>query len=154
MSFKVLIPYNFTPNDNKSIDFAGRRYGEYEEVEITLFHAFTPVPEMTIKETPVMKKVVHNAAILQLRQNERKKKLEAAREKLMTYGIDGRSIHCIFTPVKVDVAMDLVRLWREGTYDVVILNRNPGNIVNFFSRSISKRIAQHTEGGIGLYIVN
>ena len=151
MSFNILIPYNFTPNDNKAIDFVGRRYGEHE---VTLFHAFTPVPEMNIKETPVMKKVVHNAAILQLRQNELKKALEAAREKLMTYGIDGRRIQCVFTPVRVDVAMDIVRLWKNGEYDVVVLNRNPGNIVNFFSRSISKRIAQHTEGGIGLYIVH
>ena len=154
MSFKILIPYNFTPNDDKAIDFVGRRYGKLEEVAVTLFHAFTPLPEMTIKENPVMKKVVHNAAILQLQQEERKKALEAARETLMAYGIDKSRIQCIFAPVKGDVAMDIIRVWKTGEYDVVVLNRNPGSIVNFFSRSISKRIAQHMEGGIGLYIVN
>lgn len=154
MSVKILIPYNFSPNDRKAVDFAGQRYSERQGVEVTLFHAYTPVPEMDIRDTPIMKKVIHNASVLQLQQDERKNALERERERLMKQGIAGHNVHCIFRPVRVDVATDIIRLWKEGKFDVVVLNRNPGNIVNFFSRSISKRIVRHIEGGIGVHIVN
>ncbi|WDP92576.1 MAG: universal stress protein [Desulfobacter sp.] len=154
MSVKILIPYNFTPNDSRAVDFVGERYSERQGVEVTLFHAYTPVPEMDIKDTPVMKKVIHNTAVLQLKQDERKKALEEVREQLMAHGIAGHHVNCIFKPVRKDVAADIIGLWKEGKYDVVVLNRNPGNIVNFFSRSISKQIVRHIEGGIGVHIVN
>jgi len=154
MSVNILIPYNFTPNDRKAVDFVSQRYSQREGVQITLFHAYTPVPEMDIRDTPIMKKVIHNASLLQLQQDERRNVLEAAREQLMNNGIAGDQIRCIFRPVRVDIATDIIRLWKEGQFDVVVLNRNPGNIVNFFSRSISKRIVRHIEGGIGVHIVN
>ncbi len=154
MSVKILIPYNFTPNDLKAVDFAGQRYSQRQGVEVTLFHAYTPVPEMDIKDSPIMKKVIHNASVLLLQQDERKAALEEAGRRLMTHGIADRHVHCIFRPVRVDIATDIIRLWKEGKFDVVVLNRNPGNIVNFFSRSISKRIVRHIDGGIGVHIIN
>ena len=42
MPINILIPYNFKVNDEIAIEFVGQRYGERKEVEITLFHAFTP----------------------------------------------------------------------------------------------------------------
>ncbi len=154
MSVKVLIPYNFTPNDRKSIDFVGHRYSERDGLEVTLFHAYTPIPEMDVKDTPLMKKVIHNTSFLLLEQDNHKKALEEAKAQLMNHGISGERIQCIFRPVRKDVATDIIRLWRDGQYDVVVLNRNPGNIVNFFTRSISKRIVRHVQGGIGVHIVN
>ena len=154
MSVKILIPYNFTPNDEKAIDFVGHRYSEREGVEVTLFHAYTPIPEMDIRDTPIMKKVIHNASVLMLQQDNQRKALETARHRLMNHGIAGHNVQTIFRPVRVDVASDIIRLWQEGKFDVVVLNRNPGNIVNFFSRSISKRIVRHVQGGIGVHIVN
>ena len=154
MSVKILIPYNFTPNDEKAIDFVGHRYSEREGVEVTLFHAYTPIPEMDIRDTPIMKKVIHNASVLMLQQDNQRKALETARHRLMNQGIAGHNVQTIFRPVRVDVASDIIRLWQEGKFDVVVLNRNPGNIVNFFSRSISKRIVRHVQGGIGVHIVN
>ena len=154
MSVKILIPYNFTPNDEKAVDFVVRRYSERNGVEVTLFHAYTPIPEMDVRDTPIMKKVIQNASFLLLQQDERKKVLEEARLTLMGHGIPGNHVRTIFRPVKTDVATDIIRLWKEGKFDVVVLNRNPGNIVNFFTRSISKRIVRHVQGGIGVHIVN
>ncbi len=34
MAVKILIPYNFTLNDEKSIDFAGQRYARRKDDEI------------------------------------------------------------------------------------------------------------------------
>ncbi|MCG8617195.1 MAG: universal stress protein [Desulfobacterales bacterium] len=154
MSVNILIPYNFSPNDEKAVDFVGQRYAERHGVAVTLFHAYTPVPEVDIRDTQIMKQVVHNVSVLKLKQDERQRALEEVRHQLMRHGIAADNIQCVFTPVKTDIATDIINLWKEGRFDVVVLNRNPGNIVNFFSRSISKRIVRHVNGGIGVHIVN
>ncbi len=154
MAVKILIPYNFTLNDEKSIDFVGNRYARRKEVEITLFHAFTPVPEIDIRDNPIMNKMIRNTSYLRGQQDEQKNALEAARQKLIEYGFAGRHIDCRYIPVRQDIADDIIWLWKTEKFDVVVLNRNPGNIINYFSRSISKRVTRHVEGGIGVHIVN
>ncbi len=131
------------PNDRKSIDFVGHRYSERRNIHVTLFHAYTPVPQIDTQDSPIMAKVVQNTALLRLKQEEQKHALEGAKKQLMNHGIAGTNINCIFKPVNIDIAADIIQLWKEGEFDVVVLSRNPGNIVNFFSRSISKRIVRH-----------
>jgi len=154
MAVKILIPYNFTMNDEKSIDFVGHRYAGRKDVEITLFHAFTPVPEIDTRNNPIMDKVSRGTSYLRGQQDEQKNALEAAGQKLKDYGFAGHHIHCLYIPIRQDVARDIIWLWKTEKFDVVVLNRNPGNIINYFSRSISKRVTRHVEGGIGVHIIN
>lgn len=154
MPVNILIPYNFTEKDELAIDFVGRRYAKRKEVEITLFHAFTPVPNIDTRNNPIMDKVSRGTSYLRVQQEEEKRALEAARQALMNYGFAGHHIHCLYQPVQQDIADDIIRLWKKEKFDVVVLNRNPGNIINYFSRSISKRVTRHVEGGIGVHIVN
>ncbi|HGY12051.1 MAG TPA: hypothetical protein ENK36_06780, partial [Desulfobacterales bacterium] len=99
MAVKILLPYNFTLNDEKSIDFVGNRYARRKEVEITLFHAFTPVPEIDTRDNPIMNKMIRNTSYLRGQQDEQKNALEAARQKLIEYGFAGRHIDCRYIPV-------------------------------------------------------
>ena len=154
MAVKILIPYNFSENDALSITFVGHRYKNRRDVSITLFHAHMPIPTIDPHENPIMKKVIQNTAYLRQQQEEQHQALIDAKNKLQDFGFDNAHIHSLFTPVKKDVASDIISLWKRENFDVVVLNRNPGNIVNFFTRSISKRIVRHIEGGIGVHIVN
>ncbi len=152
MTVHVLIPYNFTRNDDRSIEFVGTHYVKQKDVEITLFHVYTPVPEIDIRDSPIMEKVAHNASFLRLAQDEQKNLMEEAKKQLMNFGFAGHRIHCLFRPVHTDIAADIIHLWKEGRFSAVVLNRNPGNIINFFNRSISKRITRYIPGGV--HIVN
>ncbi len=154
MPVNILIPYNFTANDETAIDFVGQRYAKRKEVEITLFHAFTPVPEIDPRNNPIMDKVIQNTSYLRVQQEGEKQAMEAAKLALVNYGFDGHHIHCLYRPKRQDIADDIIQLWKREKFDVVVLNRNPGNIINYFSRSISKRVTRHVEGGIGVHIVN
>jgi len=154
MAIRILIPYNFTMNDEKSIDFVITRYARKKDVEITLFHAFSPVPEIDIRNNPIMGKMTSSTSYLLSQQDEQKNALESAKQKLINSGFVGHNIHCLYKSMEKDIANDIIRLWKVGKFDVVVLNRNPGNIINYFSRSISKRITGHGEGGIGVHIVN
>lgn len=154
MAFKILIPYNFTRNDEKVLHFVGENYHEQKDVDITLFHAFTAIPEIDVKNNPIMEKMKSNMSYLRMQQEERRLALEEAVKMLMNYGIAQPQIHCLFAPIQNDIAADIIRLWKNENYDLIVLNRNPGNIINYFTRSTSKRITGYKNGEIRVHLVN
>ena len=154
MTIDILIPYNFTINDVKSIDFVEQRYGSEEKANITLFHAYTPVPEIDITNNPIMEKITHQTAYLRYKQKERRNALWEVRQKMMDQGFNGDNINCIFIPIKQDIAVDIINLVESGKFNIIVLNNNPGNILNYFSRSISKRLTQYFGRETEIHIVN
>ena len=154
MVVKILIPYNFKPNDEKAVHYTGRRYSKEKEVEITLFHAFASVPEINVKNNTIMEKMKLNLYYLHQQREERRQALEKVRLVLVDYGFASQNIHCLLRPIKTNIAADIIQLWKLENFHVVVLNRNPGNILNYFSRSISKRLTQCSDGVINVHIVN
>ena len=154
MAIKILVPYNFTENDEKALQFLGEKYGKEKEIEITLFHAYTPVAEIDVVHNPIMEKMKSNLSYLRMQQEEKKQAMENGKQILIDHGMAEHSVECLFTPVKTDIASDIINLWKREAYDVVVLNRNPGNIVNYFTRSTSKRVSQYRGGVIGVHVVN
>ncbi|MCP4673228.1 MAG: hypothetical protein GY857_18205 [Desulfobacula sp.] len=154
MAVRMLIPYNFTRNDEKAVHFVGKRYNRKKEVEITLFHAFVPVPEINVKNNPIMEKMKPTVSYLYQKQEEHKQALEKVKKTLINHGFASDHVHCLFQPVNRDIAADIIQLWKLAKFDIVVLNRNPGNIINYFSRSTSKRITRYNDGAIGVHIVN
>lgn len=154
MAVNILIPYNFTRNDEQAIDFVGQRYAGHKDVKITLFHAFTPVPEFDINDNPIMKKVIRNTAYLKCQQEDQKEALNQARKKLMNHGFAEHHIQCLFMPAKKDIADSIIALCKTDNFNVVVLNRNSGNIINYFSRSISKKVTSQMDKSIRVHIVD
>lgn len=54
---KILLPFNFTENDNKALDFAIRTYAGHEDAHITLYNAHTPAPDIDMRSDPVMERM-------------------------------------------------------------------------------------------------
>ena len=154
MTVDILIPYNFTINDTKSIDFVKQKYSSDKETKITLFHAYTPVPKIDITNNPIMEKITSQTSYLRYKQQERKNALWEVRQDFIDQGFDGDNINCIFTPIKQDIAVDIINIVESGKFNVIVLNNNPGNILNYFSRSISKRLAQYFDRETEIHIVN
>ncbi len=50
-SEKILLPYNFTGYHQRALDFVIRTFSHLKDVEVTLFHTYTPVPEIDMRET-------------------------------------------------------------------------------------------------------
>ena len=91
MTIKILIPYNFTLNDEKSIEFVGQRYRGKADVNITLFHGYAPVPEIDVKNNPIMEKMKANVSYLRMQQEEQRQALEDAIVESARAGQEGPS---------------------------------------------------------------
>ncbi len=154
MSNKVIIPYNFTVNDEKSIDFVIERYRDVKDVSLTLFHIYREVPEVYSKSDPLMEKMNRAGSFFRQQLHEHEKGLEVIKERLVLSGFNSNNVQCLFSALKDDIATDLIGQIKKDNYDTVVLNHNPGNIINFFTRSVSKRVFQILKSRVSIHIVN
>ena len=54
---KVLVPYNFTAQEEKTLDFVVGTYANRDDVQITLFNAYTPLPTVDMDASPELSKM-------------------------------------------------------------------------------------------------
>ena len=156
---KVLVPYNFTKNDEKAVDFVIGRFANDKNVEVTLLHAYTPVPDIDFRDNPIMEKMASNLTYLRQKIGEREAEMKAAGDRLLQHGFSADQVRYIFRPVKKDVTQDIIDLIGRGSKRVDICPlgycdldshvsqpTNPGNthLVSFF------KVKFH-DGRIGSY---
>ena len=139
-SQKILLPYNFTILDQKALDFASRTFSRLEEIEITLFHTYTPLPEIEAESTSVMGKLKGNLSYLSQKIMQQETELNAVAEKLLQGGFTQNRIHTVFKPRKKDIAAVIIELVTKDKFNVVVINHKPGKASRFFTGSVFSKV--------------
>ena len=133
---KLLLPQNFTPNDRKALDFVVDTFGQLEDIEVTLFHAYTPLPPVDVSQSTVTEKLRSNMSFLQQQVQEKEAGLKAIKAELVEKGFAETSIHQVFKPRKKDIAGEVVDLYGQTHFEFLVLNRKPGKVSRFFTGSV------------------
>jgi hypothetical protein len=141
-------------NDDKSLVFVIQKYSHDKDVRVTLFHAYTPVPVIDVRNNPIMEKMSGNLSYLKQCQESREEELQKAKEKLVKGGFETSQVDYIFTSLKSNIATDIITLVREKKFNVVVMNRTPNKIAKFFMRSVSKKISDGLKGAADVYVLN
>lgn len=137
---KILLPYNFTGNDKKALDFVCRTYSDKKDAEVTLFNAYSPVPTIEMRGSPIMEQMNETLSYLSHRVKEQEKELQTIKNHLLGKGFSEDKIQIVFEPKKKDVATDIIDLTHKGKFNIVVLNRKPGKIARFFTGSVSNKV--------------
>jgi nucleotide-binding universal stress UspA family protein len=137
---KILLAYNFTSLDQKAVDFAIDTFAHLQDVEITIFNAYTPVPEIETVDTSITGKLKSSLSYLTQQIVQRETELNEARQMLLQGGFGEGRINTEFRPRKRDIASEIIELARTNGYDVVILNRKQARVTRFFSGSVSHKV--------------
>ncbi len=137
---KILLAYNFTPLDQKAVDFAINAFAHLNDVEITLFNAYTPVPEIETVDTSITGKLKSSMGYLAQQIVQRETELNAVRQILLQGGFGESQIKTEFRPRKRDIASEIIEIFRTNNYDVVVLNRKHARVTRFFSGSVSHKV--------------
>jgi len=137
---KILIAYNFTPLDQKAIEFATAAFARLDGIEITLFHAYTPLPEIETHASEVTGKLKSSLSFLSQQIMQRENDLKAITAKLAENDLSAAQIRTIFRPRKKDIASEIISLNRDTNFDVIVLNRKPARVTRFFSGSVSHKV--------------
>ena len=93
---KLLLPYNFTPQDKKALDFVVQNFGRDKDLSVALFHAYTAVPEIQVSKSEITSKLRENMSYMSQQISENERELEKARKYLLENGLKPESVKCVF----------------------------------------------------------
>ncbi len=130
---KLLLPYNFTSFDQKALDFVINTFGKSQNIEVTVFNAYTPIPQIDAEATSITGKLKGSLSYLSQKISEQEAELKAIKEKLVENGFDDRFVHTLFQPRKKDVASEIIDLAMDQKFDVIVISHKPGKATRFFT---------------------
>jgi hypothetical protein len=145
---KILVPYNFTANDERAIDLVIQNFSQHPDARITLFHVYLPVPNIEINDKTVMTRISGNLSYLRQKINDLEAEILKARDRLLEAGFAKERVNHVFKPQERDAALEIIDHAIGGEFTDIVLNRSPASIRKFFTPSISKRVVkalQHLE---------
>ena len=137
---KILLPYNFTPLDQKAMAFANSTFSRFEDVEITLLHAYTPLPELEAESTSVMGKLKGDLSYLSQKIMQQETELKAVEERLIEDGWAPNRINTVFKPRKKDIASEIIEFATKDKFSVIVISHKPGKASRFFTGSVFNKV--------------
>ena len=137
---KLLLPYHFTHLDQKALDFVIDTFSKSENITVTVFNAYTAIPEIDTAATSVTGKLKGSLSYLSQKIKENETALNEVKDKLVEGGFPEKQVNCIFRPRKRDIASEIIDLVNSDHFDTIILNRKHARVTRFFSGSISHKV--------------
>ncbi len=139
---KILLPHNVTDYDHRALDFVVRTFAHLKDVEITLFNAYTPLPEIAshVHEAQVLEKLKTSLNQLSHKIKEQEDALKGIKDKLLQNGFSDDQVICAFKPRKMDTASEIIALASAEHFDMVVINHRPGKITRFFTGSVYQKL--------------
>ena len=137
---KILLPYNFTDLDKKALDFVGQAFFNVKDVELTIFNIYTPVPDIDIKDSQIMKKMQPDLSYLSQLIREQEQNLETAKQTLVSKGFPESQVKIVFKSKKTDVSSHIIEMATKDKFDVIVINRKSGRVNRFFSGSVFNKV--------------
>ena len=143
-TFRILLPYNYSPNDQKAIRFVIDAFAHQPDASITLFHAYTPLPDIDVKASPENLKMRSGMTYLAAELQEKEEALHRVKDQLVASGFNRQAIDCVFQKRVKSAAEEIVD--RASAVNVLVLSRGAGKVTHFFTRSIYARVVAALRG--------
>jgi len=143
-TFHILLPYNYSPNDQKAIRFAIDAFAGGKEARVTLFHAYTPLPTIDVTASPENLKVRSGMTYLATELKEKEEALKVVGDMLVESGFDRDAVTCVFKKRAKSAAEEIVD--KVAGCNVLVLSRGAGKVTHFFTRSIYARVVTALRG--------
>ena len=136
----VLLPYNFTPQDQKALKFVVRYLVPEKDSCVTLYHGYTPVPKVASDGHSVMGRLKENLSYLNQKITELEAALMQIKIDLVKNGLGENQVKIVFKPRKKEISAEILELVQREHYTMIVLNRKPGKVSRFFTGSVFHRV--------------
>ncbi len=133
---RVLVPFNFTDYDKKALHYVMRRFAGQERVFITLFHVYTPLPELDGYSSPSLAKLKTTVASMWGEVREKEMDLKRLKEDLVENDFHESQIDYQSKPGTKNIGAEIVEAARNGNYDTVIISQEPKKASRAFRRKV------------------
>jgi hypothetical protein len=137
---KLLLPYNFTDRDRKSLEFVANTFIPHGDIEVTLFHAYLSLPEVQVEDRQITERLKGGMGYLQAKISELESDFKNARDELIDRGFPPARVRAIFRPRKKEVLGAILDLHQRERFNLIVLSRRPGRIGRFFAGSLHAKL--------------
>jgi nucleotide-binding universal stress UspA family protein len=137
---KLLLPFNFTEQDRKALDFVIQTFAHVKDIEISVFHAYTPIPEIEASDSSVTGRLKDQLGYLTTKLSEQETALQEVKKALVEKGFRESSINCIFKARKKDIAAEIIDVVSNEGHRLIVLNRKSSKVSRFFTGSVSQKV--------------
>ncbi len=137
---RILVPFNFTKVDQKALDFVVQIFSIHEDVKITLFHIYTPIPKIETHSSTVMGRLSSNLQYLSGQIKEKEQNLKETRRYLLDKGFAEDRVDYVFRSRTKPVAEEIIEASIKEIYNVIVLNCRPYRITRVFIPSIHNKV--------------
>ena len=137
---KLLLPYHFSRLDQKALDFVINTFGKLDNITVTVFNVYTPLPEIETNATSVTGKLKGSLSYLSQKIKENEALLDEVKDQLVEGGFPENRVNCLFKPRKKDIASEIIDLVSSDKFNIIVLNRKHARVTRFFSGSISHKV--------------
>ena len=124
----------------KGNGFFIRIFAHKNDGTVTIFPAYTPVPEIKTGGAPLMERLNSGLIHLQQQNNDLKTNLQDAVQVLIKGGFSKDCVSFIFKPRKRNIASEIIQLATIDNYNIVVVNHKPGKATHFFTGNVFNKI--------------
>ena len=139
-AYKVLVLYNFTVDDQKSMDFVVNAFSHREDSHITLFNSYPPLPEIDVKASPELAKMSRGVAFLATEISRKEEGLTSAKAYLIQNGFSDRQVDFLLKKRTKSESKEIIDHLAKGEYNALVLSPQAGRLSRFFSRGVHHQV--------------
>lgn len=132
----ILVPYNFTDYDERALHYVIRTFADQKAVHVTLFHAYTPLPELDSYSHPGLGRLKTTMASMWTEVREKEQELKRVREDLIHNGFQENQVDWMLRSRARNIGSELVEVARKGPYNTVVISQKPRKATRAFTRRI------------------
>jgi len=137
---KLLLPYNFTPQDQKALEFVVDTFASNDDLEVTLFNTYAPLPEIETSGRSITGKLKENIGYLLQKMKDQEEALQAVADQLRERGLGKDQVRYVFKARKKDIAGEIIDQVMKEHYHILVLSRKAGKITRFFTASVYNKV--------------
>jgi nucleotide-binding universal stress UspA family protein len=137
---KILVPFNFSIQDEKTLHFLIRSFAEDHLARITLFHVYTSLSDMDAYANPALVRLRSTVAAFASELPEKKRTFEQVRADLIENGFSENRVEYELKAQQSSIGEEIVAKVLEGGYDTIVLGYRPGWISRAFTRSVHEKV--------------
>jgi hypothetical protein len=137
---KILVPYNFTAYDQKSLKFLIDTFGHNQDADVTLFSTYTPLPEIEARNAPIMARLKSRLSYLSQQNTAQENALQDAVKSLVQSGFSKQKIRAVFLPRKKDIATEIIQFAKSDRFTLIVVNHKPKKATHYFTGNVFSKI--------------
>ena len=135
----ILVPFNFTNSDEKSLHYVISSFAGEKGVHVTLFHTHTPPPQID-GYNPALFRVKSTMASLATEARIGEKELQKIIKDLIVSGFLEDQIDYVFKSREKSVGEEIVEMALKGGFDTIVLSHQPGKATRAFTRNVHDKV--------------